>query len=175
MNFADAVRSVFSKYATFTGRARRSEFWWFVLFSAIVNTVASVLDAVVGNKLIEILVTLALLLPSLAVTVRRLHDTGRSGWWILIALIPLIGVIVLLVLRAAGQPARQSNDLRPVAQAGRPGPRPTRPATAPPDPQRPGGQPARPEGGRQHVVQVGIGQHQHLVAGQQRAVAAHRQ
>lgn len=112
MSFADAIRSVFSKYATFTGRARRSEFWWFVLFSAIVNTVASVLDAAIGNKLIEILVALALLLPSLAVTVRRLHDTGRSGWWILIVLIPLVGLIVLLAFELQdSQP--QSNDHGP--------------------------------------------------------------
>ncbi|MBV9823574.1 MAG: DUF805 domain-containing protein [Actinobacteria bacterium] len=97
MSFADAVRSVFSKYATFGGRARRSEYWWFVLFSAIVNTVVSLLDAAIGNQVLGYLVLLALLLPSLAVGVRRLHDTGRSGWWLLIALIPLVGAIVLLV------------------------------------------------------------------------------
>ena len=96
MSFADAVRSVLSKYATFSGRARRSEFWWFTLFSAIVSTLASVLDATMGTNFVAIIVGLALLLPSLAVTVRRLHDTGRSGWWILIGIIPLIGIIVLL-------------------------------------------------------------------------------
>ncbi len=97
MSFADAVRSVLSKYVTFSGRARRSEYWWFVLFTAIVYIVAGIIDAAAGTQVIGLLVGLALLLPSLAVGVRRLHDTGRSGWWILIALIPLIGAIVLLV------------------------------------------------------------------------------
>jgi uncharacterized membrane protein YhaH (DUF805 family) len=97
MSFADAVRSVFSKYVVFSGRARRSEFWWYALFAAIVYLVAGIIDAAIGNQVLGYLVALALLLPSLAVTVRRLHDTGRSGWWILIGIIPLIGAIVLLV------------------------------------------------------------------------------
>ncbi|HEV2886421.1 MAG TPA: DUF805 domain-containing protein [Jatrophihabitans sp.] len=97
MSFADAVRSVLSKYVVFSGRARRSEFWWYALFAAIVYIVAGIIDAAIGNQLVGYLVALALLLPSLAVTVRRLHDTGRSGWWILIGIIPLIGAIVLLV------------------------------------------------------------------------------
>jgi uncharacterized membrane protein YhaH (DUF805 family) len=86
-----------SKYVVFSGRARRSEFWWYALFAAIVYIVAGIIDAAIGNQLVGYLVALALLLPSLAVTVRRLHDTGRSGWWILIGIIPLIGAIVLLV------------------------------------------------------------------------------
>ena len=121
MSFADAVRSVLSKYVVFAGRARRSEFWWFALFAGIVYIVAGILDAVIGSQVIGYLVALALLLPSLAVTVRRLHDTGRSGWWILIGIIPLIGAIVLLVFEVPGQPAR-IQQLRPVAEAGRSGP-----------------------------------------------------
>ncbi|MEO7259715.1 MAG: DUF805 domain-containing protein [Jatrophihabitantaceae bacterium] len=97
MSFADAIRTVFSKYATFSGRARRSEFWWFALFLVIVNIVLRILDRAMDNPVLGLIVGLALVLPSLAVTVRRLHDTGRSGWWILIGLIPLIGAIVLLV------------------------------------------------------------------------------
>lgn len=116
MSFADAVRSVFSKYATFSGRARRSEFWWFALFSGIVQTVMSLLDAAIGNRILGLLVALALLLPSLAVTVRRLHDTGRSGWWIFIALIPLVGVIVLLVF--------ELQDSQPESNAYGPSPKP---------------------------------------------------
>src|SRR5688500_19699319 len=106
MSFTAAVRSVFSQYAQFGGRARRSEYWWFVLFSILVGIVASILDSVLGTDfegsatssgIISLIVNLALLLPSLAVGARRLHDTDRSGWWLLIALIPLIGAIVLIV------------------------------------------------------------------------------
>src|SRR5690348_2196785 len=105
MSFQDAVRTCLQqKYADFNGRARRSEYWFFVLFYAIVRTVANVIDAVIGTRgfgasqgLLGLLVGLALLLPGLSVAVRRLHDTGRSGWWVLIGLIPLVGVIVLIV------------------------------------------------------------------------------
>jgi uncharacterized membrane protein YhaH (DUF805 family) len=114
MSFADAVRSALSKYVTFSGRARRSEFWWFALFSIIVSIVASVLDRIMGTAFVSILAGLALLLPSLAVTVRRLHDTGRSGWWILIGIIPLIGAIVLLVFECQdSQPGSNSHGASP--------------------------------------------------------------
>jgi uncharacterized membrane protein YhaH (DUF805 family) len=104
VSFAEAVRSVLSSYATFSGRARRSEFWWFALFMLLVGIVTGILDAVLGTRagdsgigIINLVASLALLLPNLAVSVRRLHDTGRSGWWILIGLIPVIGTITLLV------------------------------------------------------------------------------
>ena len=103
MSFADAVRTCLTKYVVFTGRARRSEYWWFVLFSAIVNLVAGILDAALGTDYyrgggwISTIASLALLLPSLAVAIRRLHDTSRTGWWILIGLVPIIGWIVLIV------------------------------------------------------------------------------
>ena len=97
MSFADSIRTVLSKYATFTGRARRSEFWWFALFSVIVQVVVDIIDNVVGNSILGIIVGLAFILPSLAVAARRLHDTGRSGWWLLLIIIPLIGAIVLIV------------------------------------------------------------------------------
>lgn len=103
MTFAEAVKTVLSKYAVFSGRARRSEFWWFVLFNILVSIVAAILDAALGtgwgsgSGVISLIVSLALLIPYLAVTVRRLHDTDRSGWWILIGLIPLVGFIVLLI------------------------------------------------------------------------------
>jgi len=92
------------KYATFSGRSQRAEYWYFVLFSIIIFIGLAILDSVTGTYnaetgygLLTSIFSVATFLPSLAVGVRRLHDTGRSGWWLLIGLIPLIGVIVLLV------------------------------------------------------------------------------
>ncbi|MGN6252383.1 MAG: DUF805 domain-containing protein [Marmoricola sp.] len=97
MSFAEAVRSVFSKYAEFGGRARRSEYWWFTLFAVIVYVVADVIDAALNTPVIVFALVVAMLLPSIAVAVRRLHDTGRTGWWYLIVLVPLVGAIVMIV------------------------------------------------------------------------------
>jgi len=94
---------VLKKYAVFSGRARRKEYWMFVLVNVIIAFVLGLIDGIVGvalesdQSLLSTLYTLAILLPSLAVGVRRLHDTGRSAWWLLIALVPIIGPIVLLV------------------------------------------------------------------------------
>ena len=96
MGFGDAVKQALGKYATFSGRARRSEYWYFTLFNVIVSFVAGILDAVIGVPATQVLVGLALLLPGLAVSVRRLHDIGRSGWWLLIAF-TIIGIILLIV------------------------------------------------------------------------------
>ena len=101
MNFTDAVKTCFSNYANFSGRAKRPEFWWFFLFLVVLNVITSML-----GSFISILASLATLVPSLAVGARRLHDTGRTGWWQLIVLIPLIGFIVLVIFCAQeGQPA----------------------------------------------------------------------
>ncbi|MCB0110232.1 MAG: DUF805 domain-containing protein [Caldilineaceae bacterium] len=96
--------AVLQKYFDFSGRARRKEYWCFVLFNIIVSIILAVIDQAIGTGSIEGgvgllggLYSLAVLLPGLGVSVRRLHDTGRSGWWILINLIPLIGSIVFLV------------------------------------------------------------------------------
>jgi uncharacterized membrane protein YhaH (DUF805 family) len=97
MSFTEAVKSGFDHYAKFDGRASRPAFWWWFLFSILVGIAASILDAVIGIPILSIVVSLGLLLPNLSVSIRRLHDIGRSGWWILIALIPIIGFIVLLV------------------------------------------------------------------------------
>jgi uncharacterized membrane protein YhaH (DUF805 family) len=103
MSFSEAVNSVLRQYATFRGRARRAEYWWFVLFSMLVSLVAGIIDAVLGTTMqsgvgfVGLVASLALLLPSLAVAVRRLHDTDRSAWWLLIALVPVAGAVVLLV------------------------------------------------------------------------------
>jgi len=91
-------------YAVFSGRSRRSEYWYFGLFYLIFYAVFAVLDGITGTfdfrsgiGLFTGILTLALLIPSMAVSVRRLHDTGRSGWWLLIGIIPLIGAIILIV------------------------------------------------------------------------------
>jgi uncharacterized membrane protein YhaH (DUF805 family) len=92
------------KYATFSGRAQRAEYWYYVLFYILFSIALGFVDGVMGLYddeagvgLLSGLFYLALLIPSLAVSVRRLHDTGRTGWWLLIGFIPLIGAIVLIV------------------------------------------------------------------------------
>ncbi len=90
--------AVLKNYVGFSGRARRQEFWMFVLVNFIIGVVLGILGRIAGVfYVISYLYELAILLPSLAVGVRRLHDTGRTGWWLLIGLIPLVGWIVLLV------------------------------------------------------------------------------
>ena len=97
MSFTESISSVFSKYATFSGRARRSEFWWFYLFNVLVNIVLGLINV----KIITSLWSLAILLPSLAVTVRRLHDTGKSGWYILIPIVVAIVAVIIIILSEA--------------------------------------------------------------------------
>ncbi|MCQ6279989.1 DUF805 domain-containing protein [Bacillus sp. EB600] len=89
---------VLQNYTGFQGRAARTEYWMFVLFNVIVSIVLSIVESVthLGSYLTGIY-SLAVLLPSLAVGARRLHDTGRSGWWLLLSIIPLIGAIILLI------------------------------------------------------------------------------
>ncbi|MDC9259384.1 DUF805 domain-containing protein, partial [Clostridioides difficile] len=90
---------VLKKYATFSGRARRKEYWMFVLINAIVVMAISLIEYAAGtNGIIGYIYVLALIIPMIAVTVRRLHDIGKSGFWYFICLIPLIGSIWLLVL-----------------------------------------------------------------------------
>ena len=98
MTFVEAVKTVFGKYVDFDGRARRSEFWYYILFVFILDAVIQVLGWILGAKLgntLLTLVSLAILLPTLGVSVRRLHDVGRGGWWILLEL-TVIGTILLI-------------------------------------------------------------------------------
>ncbi|UJF34929.1 DUF805 domain-containing protein [Paenibacillus hexagrammi] len=89
---------VLKNYVGFQGRARRKEYWMFVLFNLIASIILTILDSILGLKSVfSGLYSLAVLLPSLAVSVRRLHDIGKTGWWILIGLIPVIGAIILIV------------------------------------------------------------------------------
>lgn len=115
-SFGQAVKRFFKKYAVFSGRASRSEYWWVFLFSAIVSVVFSLVGSLtgtttvdttdglaamnMGNPVVNVLQGLwglATIVPSLALLFRRLHDTNRSGWWWLIAFVPIVGWIILLV------------------------------------------------------------------------------
>lgn len=95
---------VLKKYADFNGRARRKEYWMFFLFNIIISIALLIVDGILGTSavpgamgLLGAIYLLALLIPGIAVAVRRLHDTGRSGWWILIVLVPFVGGIILIV------------------------------------------------------------------------------
>jgi uncharacterized membrane protein YhaH (DUF805 family) len=106
MSFSEAVQSVLNQYMQFNGRARRSEFWYFALFQAVVLLVASVFNFVhpiLGGLLLG-LAGLALLLPSLGVSIRRLHDTSRSGWWFLLSFVPFGGLVLLVFYCIDGTP-----------------------------------------------------------------------
>jgi uncharacterized membrane protein YhaH (DUF805 family) len=95
MTFQEAIRTCFTKYADFDGTASRSEYWWFVLFTVLASIGCSAISQTLGGVF-----SLAVLLPSIAAATRRLHDTGRSGWWQLMWFVPAIGMIVLIVFLA---------------------------------------------------------------------------
>ena len=98
MTFTQAVQSVFSQYATFSGRARRSEYWFFVLFNYVISAALGFLGRYMFLfSILSGLYSLAVLIPSLAVTWRRLHDIGKGGGWYFFILVPLVGWIFLLV------------------------------------------------------------------------------
>jgi uncharacterized membrane protein YhaH (DUF805 family) len=98
--------AVLKNYAGFSGRARRTEYWMFFLFNLIITLVLDAIGmAIKQGSLLGGIYGLAVLIPGIAVAVRRLHDTGRSGWWLFIGLIPIVGTIVLIVFMATeGQP-----------------------------------------------------------------------
>jgi uncharacterized membrane protein YhaH (DUF805 family) len=97
MDIKQAVTSVLTKYAKFDGRAMRSEYWWFVLANIIAQIVLSGIDyAVFGQQLLSALLSLALLIPGIAVSFRRMHDIGKSAWNLLWLLIPIVGFILII-------------------------------------------------------------------------------
>jgi uncharacterized membrane protein YhaH (DUF805 family) len=105
----DQFFDVLKKYAVFSGRASRSEYWWYTLFYVIVLVVLAIVDVVTGLfhaesgfGLLSGLFSIATLLPTVAVTVRRLHDTDRSAWWLLLFLVPLVGLLLLVLLARKG-------------------------------------------------------------------------
>ena len=115
-NMLDWFVKCLKNYANFSGRARRKEYWFFTLVQFIILVITQIIDAILSTDFVfYAIAALALFIPSLSAAVRRLHDTGRSGWWFLIALIPLIGTILLIIWLATetkpennqwGQPAK---------------------------------------------------------------------
>lgn len=99
MDFKTSVQTSLQNFATLTGRSGRAEYWWFQLFFLLAGIVLGVLGAVLPSIIswIASLAILALVVPAVTVSIRRLHDLDRSGWWVLIALVPLIGLIVLFI------------------------------------------------------------------------------
>ncbi|ATG48073.1 DUF805 domain-containing protein [Celeribacter ethanolicus] len=137
MTFIDSVKICFQKYVTFSGRARRAEYWWWALFVFLVSIIASIIDLTLFGQtqvsepgsflrtsdivIFYPIISLALFLPSISALVRRLHDRDKSGWWYWLVLIPLVGPIVLfiwLVSRGTTGPNRFGPD--PISGEGGP-------------------------------------------------------
>jgi uncharacterized membrane protein YhaH (DUF805 family) len=106
MGFGEAVRTCLRKYVDFNDRARRAEYWWFVLFAILVGVAAGILDRLIAGDVamrqgpISVITSLALLLPSLAVSVRRLHDIDRTGWWIVIFYVVVVALAFIAIAAA---------------------------------------------------------------------------
>ncbi|MFT4715487.1 MAG: uncharacterized membrane protein YhaH (DUF805 family) [Paracoccaceae bacterium] len=106
MTFLESIKICFSKYVVWKGRASRSEYWWFALFSMLGSIALSIVDAATlglsenGSGLFSGLFSLAMFLPSLSVMVRRFHDTDRSGWWFWLLLVPIVGWVIVIVFLA---------------------------------------------------------------------------
>lgn len=112
VGFADAVSQAFKNITTFSGRASRSAFWWFFLGAIIIDIIGGIIGRATGAIAIQYIFYVIIALVSLSLSVRRLHDTGRSGWWWLIGLIPLVGGIILLVFYClAGTPGPNKYDV----------------------------------------------------------------
>ena len=129
---------VLKKYTVFSGRARRKEYWMFVLFNVIVSIILSIIDRIIGTDFggsstsgwLSTIYSLAVLLPTIGVGIRRMHDTNRSGWWILISLVPCIGWIWYIVLAAQEGTAGDNNygpDPKAAERFGTPGAGPAEP------------------------------------------------
>ena len=121
MGFGEAVKSFWSHYSKFKGRSRRSEYWWIQLFLVLTNLAVAAIDLVLmngdverfiangGGGIVGLIWILVTIVPALAVLVRRLHDTGKSGWWVLIGFVPLVGGIVLLVFTVLDSDAGENS------------------------------------------------------------------
>lgn len=115
MTFTEAITSGFSNYVNFNGRAARSEFWYWTLFTFLVSVVLGAIDYGIGSGVLGDLWGLATFLPGLAVAARRLHDTDRSGFWLFLLVLPLVGIIVLIVWWCfAGTPGSNQYGVNPL-------------------------------------------------------------
>jgi uncharacterized membrane protein YhaH (DUF805 family) len=125
MSFTEAIKDGFDHYVKFDGRASRPAYWWWFLFAVLVAIAANLIDiAVFDGPVLRSLTGLALFLPGLSVSIRRLHDTNRSGWWVLIGLIPIIGWIVLLVFYLQASDPTENRFGPPPAPSAPPAPSP---------------------------------------------------
>jgi uncharacterized membrane protein YhaH (DUF805 family) len=98
MSFSEAIRSGFRRYADFDGRSSRSELWFWLLFTLVASLGLIIVDAIIGTSGgLTAVFTLIILIPTLAVEIRRFHDIDRSGWWWMIGFVPLVGAIVLII------------------------------------------------------------------------------
>ncbi len=131
-------RNVLQKYAVFSGRARRREYWMFVLVNIIISIIFALIGSVINSEFLGNIYALAMIVPALAVGVRRLHDTGRSGWWLLIGLVPLVGAIVLIVFAVQdSQPGDNEYGPNPKGITAAPQPQNQTPPTPPSTPTPP--------------------------------------
>ena len=105
MNFFTSIKTCFGKYATFTGRARRSEFWWLLLANFIVSCI----------PVVNFIWGIAVIVPTIAAGVRRLHDIGKSGWWYLLAIVPIANFFLLYLLAKDSQPGENEYGPNPKA------------------------------------------------------------
>ena len=105
MTFIEAVKTcLMQKYVDFDGRATRSEYWWFVLFYIIAYIGLAVVDAMLTGGLLVLVFALGMLIPNITAGVRRMHDIDKSGWWLLIGIIPLVGLVLIYFLAKKGTP-----------------------------------------------------------------------
>lgn len=99
MTFGESISTVFSKYATFKGRASRSEYWWWTLFVFIVSFCVGFVDGLIGMSVLTWIVTIVTFLPSLAVAIRRCHDSNHSGWWVIC---PVVNIVMMFLPSISG-------------------------------------------------------------------------
>lgn len=123
VSFSQAVRMAFDSYCRFQGRSSRSEYWWWVLFVAILSFCIGIIEGILGFSMTAVqttsgILSLVLLLPGLGLSVRRLHDIGKSGWWVLLGFIPVVGAIILIIWFAQNS-QMQDNQYGPVPNLAR--------------------------------------------------------